>query len=126
MQQHGEPVAAQRHYPVRDPKPDAELAGVRVSLDAEQQETGSKFREILPDLKPGPVESLDSAERADAVREAVAALPEEMRTPLVLFTYEEKSHAEIAEILNCSPKAVEMRLYHARNQLRDRLQGLLV
>jgi RNA polymerase sigma-70 factor (ECF subfamily) len=98
----------------------------QLSLDAEQQESGSEFREILPDVKPGPDESLDSAERADAVRQAVAALPEEMRTPLVLFTYEDKSHAEIAEILNCSPKAVEMRLYHARNQLRDRLQGLLV
>ena len=98
----------------------------QVSLDADQQETGSRFREILPDIKPGPVESLDSAERAEAVRQAVAALPEEMRTPLVLFTYEEKSHAEIAEILDCSPKAVEMRLYHARNQLRERLQGLLV
>lgn len=106
-----------RRYRARHPQ---------LSLDAEQKETGSEFREILPDIKPGPVESLDSAERADAVRQAVAALPEEMRTPLVLFTYEDKSHAEIAEILNCSPKAVEMRLYHARNQLRDRLQGLLV
>jgi RNA polymerase sigma-70 factor (ECF subfamily) len=52
------------------------------------------------------------------VRRAVAALPEELRVPLILATYEEKSHAEIAEILHCSAKAVEMRLYRARSELR--------
>src|SRR5260370_2010845 len=66
------------------------------SLAAEQQETRRDFSEILPDIKPSPVESLDSAERADTVRRAVPALPEEMRIPLVLFTYEEKSHAQMA------------------------------
>jgi RNA polymerase sigma-70 factor (ECF subfamily) len=96
-----------------------------VSLEAEASESGHRLGEMLPDTKPGPTQSLESAERAEAVRQAVAALPAELQVPLVLFTYEEKSHAEIAEILDCSAKAVEMRLYHARNQLRERLERLL-
>jgi DNA-directed RNA polymerase specialized sigma24 family protein len=48
-------------------------------------------------------------------------LPEELRTPLILAEYEEKSQAEIAAILDCSVKAVETRIYRARKQLRETL-----
>jgi len=64
-------------------------------------------------------------ETANAVRQAIATLPEELRTPLALSEYDELSHAEIAQILNCSPKAVETRLYRARKQLRSVLSRLL-
>jgi RNA polymerase sigma-70 factor, ECF subfamily len=59
------------------------------------------------------------------VRRAVAALPEELRQPLILATYEELPQAEIAQILKCSVKAVETRIYRARQQLRQLLGGLL-
>jgi RNA polymerase sigma-70 factor (ECF subfamily) len=68
---------------------------------------------------------LQSAEQAEAVRKAVGQLPEELRAPLILFEYEELSHAEIGEILECSAKAVETRLYRARNQLRTSLNQFL-
>ena len=97
----------------------------QVSLEAEQRETGQDFREILPDAEPDPGATLESAERAEAVRRAVAKLPEELRLPLVLSEYEDKSHAEIAAILDCSAKAVEMRLYRARQQLRTGLEKVL-
>ena len=60
-------------------------------------------------------------EEIAAVRDAIAALPEDLREVLVLFEYEEKSHAEIAEIISASPKAVETRLYRARDRLRASL-----
>ena len=66
------------------------------------------------------------AERAGAVREAVAALPAELREAVVLFEYEDKSHAEIAAIVRVTPKAAETRLYRARQQLRKALAGYLV
>ncbi len=96
-----------------------------LSLEEERSEPGHDFREILPDSEPTPRDRLEAAERAEAVRRAVAALPEELRFPLVLFEYEDKSHAEIGAILGCSAKAVEMRLYRARQQLRTRLGNLL-
>ncbi len=61
---------------------------------------------------------LEIAERVVAVREAIAALPLDLREALVLFEYEQMSHAEIATTLGCTPKAVETRLYRAREKLR--------
>ena len=58
------------------------------------------------------------------VQKAVASLPDELRTPLILAEYEDRSQAEIAAILKCSAKAVEMRLYRARQRLREDLRGL--
>ena len=61
-------------------------------------------------------------EQITAVREAVAALPLELRTALVLFEYEDQSVADIATALGCTAKAVENRLYRARQHLKRVLQ----
>src|ERR1051325_11547457 len=92
-----------------------------VSLNAENPETGNELGEQLPDAVLTPSESLQSSERSETVRRAIAALPEDFRLPLVLAEYEDKSHAEIAQILNCTVKAVENRIYRARKQLRAAL-----
>jgi RNA polymerase sigma-70 factor (ECF subfamily) len=97
----------------------------QVSLDAPGPASEHSLAETLAETKPKPDEVLESAERAEAVRRAIGALPEDLRTPLVLSVYEAKSYAEIAEILGCSSKAVEMRLYRARQELRERLGALL-
>ena len=70
----------------------------------------------------GGGKGLDQADRRTAVRKAVADLPLDQRTAIVLFEYEEKSMAEIADIAGCSVKAVENRLYRARQQLRRALE----
>jgi RNA polymerase sigma-70 factor (ECF subfamily) len=95
----------------------------QVSLDAEGESTGGPLSDVLPANKPSPSQSMEANERADAVRGAVAALPEDLRLPLVLAEYEGRAQAEIAQILECSVKAVEMRIYRARQQLRERLQS---
>jgi len=71
-----------------------------------------------------PANSLEKSERGEAVRNAVQSLPEKLRTPLVLFHFNELPQAEIAEILNCSVKTVETRLYRARKLLKDSLGAL--
>ena len=53
----------------------------------------------------GP-EALERAERAAAVRDAIAVLPLELREAIVLFEYEQMSHAEIAAAVGATPKAV--------------------
>ena len=58
-------------------------------------------------------------------RQAVAALPLELREPLLLAVYEGRSQAEIGKILDCSAKAVETRLYRARQRLRESLRKFL-
>jgi len=72
-----------------------------------------------------PSASAEEAEAAAAVRDAIAALPPDLREAVLLFEYEDKSQAEIAEIVRASPKAVESRLHRARALLRKRLQRWL-
>ena len=96
-----------------------------VSVEADNSDSESGLKHTLAASDPTPAENLASSERAAAVRQAVAELPEELRLPLVLVEYEEQSHAEIAAVLDCSPKAVEMRLYRARQQLREKLSRWL-
>ena len=74
---------------------------------------------------PGPAAAVGAAEEIAAVRASIAALPDELREVLVLFEYEDRSHAEIAEIVGATPKAVETRLYRAREKLRSALAAWL-
>jgi RNA polymerase sigma factor (sigma-70 family) len=62
-------------------------------------------------------------ERAAAVRDAIAALPADMREAIVLFEYEDMSHAEIAAAVGATPKAVENRIGRARERLRGMLKS---
>lgn len=69
-----------------------------------------------------PVEAVRREEERQAVRAALAALPEESRALIVLSEYEERSHAEIAELLGVTAKAVETRLARVRGRLRVMLR----
>lgn len=97
----------------------------QVSIDAESAEGHSSLGDTLSDPKASPMDVAQQEERSETVRKAVASLPEDLRTPLILAEYEEKSQAEIAEILGCSIKAVETRIYRARQRLRKDLSSLL-
>jgi RNA polymerase sigma-70 factor, ECF subfamily len=97
----------------------------QVSLDAENEETDSSLRDLLPAGDPLPDQRIQTEERAEVVRKAVASLPEELRQPLILAVYENLPQAEIAGILGCSVKAVETRIYRARHQLRSKLSTLM-
>ncbi len=72
-----------------------------------------------------PDEALVDEETARAVRHSIAALPEDLREALVLFTYQGLGYREIGEILDCSEKTVETRIYRARQALKEKLAGLV-
>ncbi len=74
---------------------------------------------------PAAGAALEQAERAAAVREAIAALPLTLREALVLFEYEDLSHQEIALAVGATPKAVETRIARARAGLRVALKRWL-
>jgi RNA polymerase sigma-70 factor (ECF subfamily) len=69
------------------------------------------------DVDPAPGVETTIAERL-AVREALAALPPKYRIPLVLYSTEGYSVAEIAAMLELSASAVKVRLYRAREKFR--------
>ena len=93
-----------------------------VSLETETGDTEQTLGSTLPASGPGPNEQALAAERAAAVRTAIGKLPEDLREAIVLCEWEERSVAEAAAILETTPKAVESRLYRARQMLRERLK----
>lgn len=70
-----------------------------------------------------PSVEIQAADRQQlkAVGAAITSLPENLRETLVLRTIEGLSQAEAADALGISEKAVETRLYRARQKLAERL-----
>ena len=86
---------------------------------------GSEDRPLdFPDEgQQAPDEGLVGDERSNRVAAAVAKLPENQRLAIILNKYEDKSYAEIAEILDTTTMAVKSLLSRARVTLREQLEG---
>ncbi len=69
-------------------------------------------------------EPLDSGVQ-DAVRTALAGLPESQRAVIHLHRYEGLTFVEIAKILGTTPGAVKLRAFRGYETLRKQLRGLL-
>jgi RNA polymerase sigma-70 factor (ECF subfamily) len=69
-----------------------------------------------------PVKRVQRNELALIIRQALDGLNERQRLAVVLNKFEELSHAEIAEVMGLTPKAVKSLLCRARTNLRLALQ----
>ena len=82
----------------------------------------------MPEVEPpdGRAEGADAAvlrgERAREVRAAIARLPKKQRATLILRTYHDLPHHEIATILGSSVGAVKANFFHALANLKKLLQ----
>ena len=72
-----------------------------------------------------PERELLANERQQLVREAIAQLPEPLRTPIVLYDYHGMSHQEIADLLGIGHAAARKRYSRALSALAQRLEGSL-
>jgi RNA polymerase sigma-70 factor (ECF subfamily) len=95
------------------------------SLDAADEATGQSLGDSLPAPEGDPGHAAAAGEQAETVRRAVQQLPEDLREAIVLCEWEDLTVAEAAVILDTTPKAVESRLYRARQILRERLKKWL-
>ncbi|MCJ2180928.1 RNA polymerase sigma factor [Novosphingobium sp. 2580] len=77
----------------------------------------------VPDTAPGPEENLASAMEVARINAAIAELPANLKEPLLLCAIEGFSQDETARVLGVSRKAVETRIYRARQKLSQVLQG---
>jgi RNA polymerase sigma-70 factor, ECF subfamily len=68
-----------------------------------------------------PDEAAMRSEAVALVRATVDELPHDLKTVILLFEYESFSYVEISSVLGCSIKAAEMKLYRARQFLREKL-----
>ncbi|NLG87488.1 MAG: sigma-70 family RNA polymerase sigma factor [Firmicutes bacterium] len=77
----------------------------------------------LPDQGAGPAEVCLKRVVFQRLQEAIAALPLEQRTVIVLREIQGLSYEEIAQVLQCSLGTVKSRLSRARQALRDKLMS---
>ena len=102
---------------------------LNLCLNASRRKRGIAIDE-LDDSRfeaPGsdPATKVEQADLGRAVRNAVVSLPANQRTALVLTRYEQMSHAEAAEVMGVSIKAVESLLHRAKANLRKKLADFL-
>ena len=71
-----------------------------------------------------PSAQASRTELAKLVKEEIEQLPHDLKTAVLLFAYNNLSYAEIGQILGCTPKAVETRLYRVRKLLAKRLAAI--
>jgi RNA polymerase sigma-70 factor (ECF subfamily) len=71
---------------------------------------------------PTPVETVVGAETAQLVSAAVAALPEQQRSVVVLRVWNGLSYREIAEILQCSEGTARSHMHHGLCAMRNFLE----
>lgn len=70
---------------------------------------------------PSAEESLDSRLNAETVRKALDTLPEKQRVTVIMKVLEERTHAEVAEILGSNVGTVKANLFFAIRNLRKQL-----
>lgn len=72
---------------------------------------------------PGVLETIDRADRVEAVRRAVQSLPLTYREAIVLCDLQEMSYADAAAALDCPIGTVRSRVHRGRALLAARLQA---
>jgi RNA polymerase sigma-70 factor (ECF subfamily) len=71
------------------------------------------------DLRASKGDLAEALSQRHTLEGALAALPPELRAPLLLYAHYGLSVAEVAQVLNLSPGAVKTRLYRARIRFRQ-------
>jgi RNA polymerase sigma-70 factor (ECF subfamily) len=95
-----------------------------LSLDQPFGEGGS-FAELEPGGEAEPSEGLERDDVVQAVRSAIAGLPEKQRMALILAKYHDTPYVEIAAVLGSSEKAIKSLVHRARESLRETLAPFL-
>jgi len=90
------------------------------SEEAETFEDGDQLRDINT-----PERLMMTRQIGDTVNAAMEALPEELKTAIVLREIEGLSYEEIATIMDCPIGTVRSRIFRAREAISEKLKPLL-
>jgi RNA polymerase sigma-70 factor (ECF subfamily) len=90
----------------------------RVSVKTPPTETIDQTDHFEDTRIEGAQSALLREERAVAVRKAIASLPKKQRATLILRTYHDLSHQQIADILGSSVGATKANFFHALANLK--------
>ncbi len=98
-----------------------------VSMDQTYEDDSgeNEFIREVRDLKQKPDEVISSNETKNAIKKAMAQLPEQFRTAIVLRELQGLQYEEIAELLGCALGTVKSRIWRARERLQVLLEPFL-
>ncbi len=94
-------------------------------LDPDAEAGESNVTRDIPDNSALPDENVLNRELSDVIREAMAKLPEQFRTAIVLREVEGLSYEEIAILTKTEMGTVKSRIARARTKLQELLQPYL-
>ena len=99
---------------------------VHESLDSRVNEDSDAAPVELPDRgRPAADVLVQRRAVGDALRVALEELPDKQRIAFVLNKYQELSHAEVAEVMSVSEKAVKSLIHRAKEALAATLQPMM-
>lgn len=88
--------------------------------EAEQYDSGELLRD-----NDTPERLMQTRQIGETVNAAMDALPEDLRTAIVLREIEGLSYEEIATLMNCPIGTVRSRIFRAREAIAERLKPML-
>jgi RNA polymerase sigma-70 factor (ECF subfamily) len=95
----------------------------QVSMDVENENGQMAFE--IEDDEATPFDRLAAAEVQTVIRKALAGVPRQFRSAVILRDLEGLSYEEVAEVLEVSVGTVKSRILRGRRSLRDILAPLL-
>ena len=107
---------AKNHLAARSHRPQS------IDLDAEDADVG-EVAEAMKEMET-PEGALRRDELQAAIEQAIAALPEDLRSALTLREFDGLSYAQIAEIMACPVGTVRSRIFRAREAVDERIRPL--
>lgn len=97
----------------------------RVRFDNPGETEDGQYAAEIHDKTPSPMVELEKKERMMLIQKAIASLPTDQSTVVVLRDIEGLSYEEVANITGLNFGTVKSRLSRARQQLRKKLRGKL-
>jgi RNA polymerase sigma-70 factor, ECF subfamily len=98
----------------------------RIAIDRTRRAEAVELGDLEPPSVGPDAEAVAiHRQRVAHVQRLIAALPDELRYPLVLSAMDELNSRQIAEVLGISEAAVRGRIFRARQLLKDKVSSLL-
>ena len=86
-----------------------------------EDDTGEESEIEIPDSASNPAEIAEKTEEREIIKREIDALPEDMRSVLIMREYGGLSYAEIAEATSMQEGTVKSKISRARKRLAEKL-----
>ena len=96
-----------------------------VRINGQKDPDGAPLLRESKNRSPSPEEGPLRKERERSIQKAIDSLPKDQKTVVVLRDIDDLSYEEITKITGYTLGTVKSKIFRAREQLRNKLKGLL-